>query len=187
MSLGIYAYFDKQNEEIVYIGKDSHIDKDKRHKSHMQPSRYDRQAINRILQNNPDKYIYKVLYECPPHLDEIDLNGLEMQYIEALNPKFNFTIGGEGTSGFKQCDETKRKRSQALKGRVPWNKDKKCSEETKRKISESLTKPYARVVKKGFLRNGKQSYALKYKDQLIKCSIDKEKLEKMADEINQEN
>ena len=96
MTKGIYAYFDKQMNEIVYVGKDSRIDINKRHKAHHRSTEYDSQQINRLVQNNPKRYVYGVLYECPPHLDEVDLNGLEMQYIEALNPKFNFTGGGEG-------------------------------------------------------------------------------------------
>lgn len=37
MTKGIYAYFDKQRNEIVYIGKDSRINIDRRHKEHNAP------------------------------------------------------------------------------------------------------------------------------------------------------
>ena len=37
---GIYYYVDKETGNIVYIGKDSHIDKNKRCKDHLNPSRY---------------------------------------------------------------------------------------------------------------------------------------------------
>lgn len=39
MTNGIYCYLDKETDKIVYIGKDSHIDKDMRHKHHMQKSK----------------------------------------------------------------------------------------------------------------------------------------------------
>jgi group I intron endonuclease len=98
---------------------------------------------------------------------------LEKETIALLNPPYNETEGGEGISGFKHSDQTKKKMSESaknvtrkplsiehrlniskgckgkLKGRPSkshllnmslWQKGKKkgpCSEETKRKISES--------------------------------------------------
>ena len=119
MTKGIYAYFDKQMNEIVYVGKDSRIDINKRHKAHHRSTEYDSQQINRLVQNNPKRYVYGVIYECPQHLDEVDLNGLEMQYIEALNPKFNFTGGGEGMVGYKHSLEARKKISEAKKKNNP--------------------------------------------------------------------
>lgn len=55
---GIYGYWDTQKECVVYIGKDSNISVNRRHKDHHAPSRYDEQRINRILQNNEGRYTY---------------------------------------------------------------------------------------------------------------------------------
>ena len=152
---GIYAYYDTVKDEIVYVGKDSHIERDLRHKQHHQSSNYNEQIINRVLQDNKGRYDYKPIYVCSPHLDEVDLNGLEMQYIEALNPKFNFSNGGDGfQSGNKHpyygkslSIEHRKKISETLKGRVfseehrrklsERGKGRKVSEETRRKISEN--------------------------------------------------
>ena len=53
----------------------------------------------------------------------------------------NFTWGGEGTSGHKRSEESKRKSSESMKGKnkgkIPWIKGKKVSEEAKRKNSEA--------------------------------------------------
>ena len=221
--MGIYAYFDKKDNSVVYVGKDSYIDEGKRRIDHKSPSKYDAQPFNRIVQNNPNRYTYQVLVWNAK--DQETLTSLEIQYIRQLKPKFNFTDGGDGSCGFKHSDETRKKLreyrkgkkhsyetrrkmsktrkgkkrspfsaehcrniSEANKGKVPWNKGKKRSEETRKKISETLKGRnllrYARVVKKGTNSMGKQKYGLMYNGKLIANSIFKEKLEKMAEEIN---
>ena len=112
--LGIYGYYDIEREEFVYIGKDSHIDRKTRHYAHRSPSHFNKQHFNKVLQNNPTRYIYQVLVndvEC-----EERLNALEIMYISNLKPLFNFTEGGEGISGFKHSKETIQKISDAQKG-----------------------------------------------------------------------
>ena len=119
----------------MYVGKDSYIDKNTRHKNHFMPSRYDDQPINGVLQNNTDRYSYQVLVWDVE--DENTLNALEIQYIRQLQPKFNFTDGGDGVSGFQHSKETRRKLSEAKKGQNNPMFGKKHSEETKRKMSEA--------------------------------------------------
>lgn len=104
---GIYCYIDTKNNSIIYIGKDSHIDIEKRHKEHIAPYSYNAQQINKILQNNPDRYKYQIILQGVK-TDKI-LNGFEMAFISKYNPKFNFTRGGEGLSGFKHSRETIKK------------------------------------------------------------------------------
>ena len=125
--LGIYAYFDKKDNSVVYVGKDSSIEKNKRHREHMYKSNYNKQAINRILQSNPNRYTYQVLVWNVK--DQDTLTALEIQNIRQLKPKFNFTDGGDGISGFRHSDETKEKIS---KSKIGF----KHSEETKKKISK---------------------------------------------------
>lgn len=100
MSKGIYCYIDSYNNEIIYIGKDSNIDKDIRHKAHYHRNRYNDQPINRILQNNPSRYQYKKLWEIDSCTDN-HLNQMEIYFINKYNTfknhnKFNFTSGGDG-------------------------------------------------------------------------------------------
>ncbi len=105
--LGIYCYIDLKDMKIVYIGKDSYIHKNYRHMQHKAPSKYEAQQINKIIQNNPERYEYKVLDD---NVDSLDLlNALEINYIHQLKPKFNYTIGGDGTEGYNHSDETKAK------------------------------------------------------------------------------
>lgn len=195
---GIYKYTDLKTGEVVYVGKDSHINKNLRHRQHLQPSNYDAQQFNRILQNNPKRYEYSVLYSSDD-VSEDDLNMLEMSFIERYNPKFNFTKGGDGVSywdGKNRSEETKRKISEGHKGKkltkehkqkISKNngrywKGKTRSEETKRKISEAKKgekhnnwKNYARIVKDGFQKN-KQRYGLKFNGEILKHSINPDKL-----------
>ena len=133
MTRGIYTYVDKKNNEIVYIGKDSNIDTNERHKQHFQPSKYNNQPINRILQNNPDRYIYQVLWEIDDCTNN-HLNQMEIFYIKKYDPQFNFTEGGEGTTGYKHSEESRKKMSE---NNARYWQGKTLSEETRKKMSES--------------------------------------------------
>ena len=130
---GIYCYIDKKTDEIVYIGKDSNIHENRRHKDHLKPSRYDKQKFNRVLQNNPKRYKYKVLIKG--EFNNFQLNELEKTYIRHFNTYrpytnhgFNFTIGGDGVTGYIHTEEARKKISEA---------NKNPSEETRKKISEA--------------------------------------------------
>jgi len=162
MSKGIYGYWDNKKEYVAYIGKDSKIDNPfNRNYYHNAPFNHNAQQINKALQNNPDRYDYFVLVEGD--FPEDDLNKMESQAIELFKtfrydyPEksvFNFTKGGEGMLGV-----------------IPHNKNKKTPTEIRDKISESNTKHYARIVKKGGNR-----YAIKKGKDLIKTSINPKRL-----------
>ena len=136
---GIYKYMDLKTGEIVYVGKDSHIDKHSRHKEHLSPSKYNKQQINRVLQNNPDRYEYGVIW-ATGDCTTLKLNKMEILFGEIYNPKFNFgKFGAGGSKG--HTEESKQKMSEAHKGKT-------ISDETKQKISESKnTSGYFRVTK----------------------------------------
>ena len=73
------------------------------------------------------------------YTSEEELNQGEIYWIARFNstdPKigYNLTYGGDGGG---LLEETKRKISETLKGRVAWNKGKPMSEEQKLKISEA--------------------------------------------------
>ena len=210
---GIYGYWDNVKGYVAYIGKDSNIGKNKRDKRHKYPSGYDDQQINKVLQNNSERYEYFVLAKS--NFSEEELNEMESQAIEIFKtyhydyPEksvFNFTKGGEGTIGWKHSEETKKKISEANKGEKNWIYGKKHSEETKLKMSEShkgekhwnygnpnnyypsdetkhktsisLTKKYARILRNGYDKNGKQKYCIRKECKTIKGSVYLHKLYK---------
>ena len=156
---GLYGYYDTKTKYVVYIGKDSHIYKDNRHKDHTNPGKYDEQVINKVIQNNPDRYTYFRFIEGD--YDEEILNELEEDAIRIFKTYkydypdrnvFNFRRGGEGF-GTKQDNPN-------------WKK-------------EEYT-----VIKSG-IDEGKQQYAIKGRyDKRIKRSINKEKLEELTNKLN---
>lgn len=115
MVVGIYCYKDSQNDDkVVYVGKDSHIDSDSRYYAHFNPSRYNDQPFNRVLQNNPERYSYHILKMGD--FDENLLNALEIIYIKRYSPKFNFTVGGDGSTGYTHSVKSKKKISNSKRG-----------------------------------------------------------------------
>lgn len=143
---GIYAYWDNKLSQYVYIGKDSYIDKNERHKDHLSPSKCDVQPFNRVIQNNPERYEYRILMEG--NYNEKQLNKMERFCIKHLKtyhydyPErhvFNFTRGGDGCTGLKHSEETKKKIS---KNHARFWEGKTRPEETGKKISESKKGKY---------------------------------------------
>lgn len=134
MSSGIYAYWDNVKNYYVYVGKDSNIDKKTRHNTHISESAYDQQQINKVLQNNPKRYKYRVIMEGD--YNEWQLNKMEKLCIKSFKTfkydypgrnVFNFTEGGDGSSGYKHSKEALKKMSES-------QTNKTLSEETKKKL-----------------------------------------------------
>lgn len=127
---GIYGYYDKKNQRMMYIGQSNDIER--RHRDHIRPSRYNEQVVNRVLQNNPERYEL-VIIKSRPGFSKEDRDILEKHYIEFYNTfadnKFNFTTGGDGGLF---SEETRKKISEALKGENNPNYGKKNPELSKR-------------------------------------------------------
>lgn len=79
-----------------------------------------------------DNFKHEILFE---NLTEKEAKLMEQMYIalyNTVNPKYGYnrSLGGEGTLGYEPSEETNRKISKALKGRI-------FSKETREKISQS--------------------------------------------------
>lgn len=167
---GIYGYFDTLKYKIIYIGKDSNIEKKVRHKQHYSPSLYNAQKINQVLQNDKiGRYSY-VEFDKGYYNDDT-LNEKEIYWISYFDPLFNFTKGGDGISGYEFTDEHRKKISESMRGKCTGEKNHNW-------------KPEARVVKRAFTSYGKQLYVLYYKGKEIKSSIYKDKLDELEKKLN---
>lgn len=100
---GIYYYRDLKEDKVIYVGQSKNIYT--RHRNHFAKSAYNDQPINRILQNDPLRYILEIERRCSPS----ELNVLEKEYIALLKPKFNFTTGGDYVPKHKNHKEHKKK------------------------------------------------------------------------------
>lgn len=137
MTSGIYGYYDKEKEYVCYIGKDNNINnKNNRHNKHLHPLYYNSQPFNRVLQNNSNRYDYFVL--AKGEFLNNELNDMEKQAIKIFRtyrydyPErsvFNFTKGGDGSTGYKHTDNTKKKMSKI-------HKDKKISQKHREILSK---------------------------------------------------
>lgn len=194
---GIYQYKDLKTNEIVYIGKDSNIDKPyNRDSTHKSPAHYNDQSFNRALQNNPERYVYEIIYAGDFSSDM--LNVLEINAISEFKllhngerPKFNYTDGGDGqTETFMRelwaNEEYHKQVSENMK--KSWT-DEKREYYRKRMLEHNPMankqgdksphwKDYARIIKAGKNYSGNQQYAIKFKGVWLKRSVNYTKLVK---------
>ena len=153
---GLYGYWDKIKKIVVYIGQSNDVEG--RLKKHMEPTRYDAQQINKVIQNNPERYEPFIFVEGD--FTRAELNELEYEAVEIFktnrykypeNEGFNFKDGGkvkemeeetkqkisESLMGHGVSEETKKKMSEAQSGENHWNYNNTIPDETRKKISEA--------------------------------------------------
>lgn len=156
---GLYGYYDTVNKYVVYIGKDADIGNNKRYNDHKSPSRYGEQIINKVVQNNLDRYTYFKFIEG--EYDDETLNELEKEAIRIFKTYkydypdrnvFNFTRGGDGNGNGQDSPNWREKNYKVIKSGMDRGKQQYC-------ISG---------------RRGKK----------IKYSINKEKLEELTHKLN---
>lgn len=211
----IYLYTNKINNHM-YIGQavdfiTRHYDH-KSGKGIVNNSRIDRA----FLKYGEDAFDIKILASAP-NMDDDEardyLNALEEYYIWKYNTfkdenHYNLQAGGHnfgiGENHMFWKDEARViKGGLTGTGKQSWglrfqgktlrrsvNKEellKICDEINNRDIVIHSKDERAYVIKAGNTSNGKQNYAIKYKDKILKNSVFKEKLEAICDEINLEN
>ena len=129
---GIYGYYDIKKNQMVYIGQSKNISL--RHSHHLNPIYYNNQTINRVLQNNMDRYKL-VIIKSNPTFSKNDRDILEKHYIEFYNTfrddnKFNYTPGGDFAQS--TVPDIAKKISKSMSGQNNPNYGKKKPELSKR-------------------------------------------------------
>jgi group I intron endonuclease len=82
----------------------------------------------------PSNFTWEILDSSAKNYEE--LKQLEIKYIAELKPEYNMTAGGDTSAfiGIPIKDETKLKISETKKGKSPWNKGIRLSEDQKKNM-----------------------------------------------------
>lgn len=180
MTSGIYCYKDTwNNNQIVYIGKDKHIWKNRRHGQHFEKGRYNEQQINRVLQNNPERYRYEVLIQG--NYSNVFLNAFERIAIWNYNPIFNFTKGGDGRSVPRNLNKLAKPFVRILKSSKTNEKPTWEIRYDDKRMGRSIDKEFLEtLVQKYFDQDGFSLCNFSETQKQISKSIKKHKNEQMA-------
>ena len=147
----VYFYIDPRNDTFFYVGKG----KKQRAVVHWKRrNNHSNKLFQKILSEIQKCNLVPVLkiLECKDEQAALDA---EMFYISAFSTLVNYTLGGEGVSGYKHTRESIEKRLATIAskgGLTAWNKglsgDKRCnggrpkgipmSQEAKQKLSEAM-------------------------------------------------
>lgn len=152
MASGIYAIIN-QKDGKVYIGRAVDLSKRRyEHKSALKHNRHCNLHLQRAW-NRGDTFSFSVIEHCEPEM----LNEREVFWIKRFNSTnkrygYNICEGGDGCLGRPCSDETRKKISNAVKGKTLSEESKKKRVETfKRHIAEdpSIRQHFVDGVPKG--------------------------------------
>lgn len=144
-----YAYIWKLGEEVIWVGYG--------HDNRGRPSKCNTSGRPKALVSLLKTKWNKIQYEVFPCKSRQEARELEVKLTLDLNPKYNIAVGFAGFAGKQHKEESKRKISAKSLGRpaselckqksrermiernkkFPPRKGVKCSEEHKKKVSES--------------------------------------------------
>lgn len=159
--IGVYKITNTINGKC-YIGKSSR-DIEYRLEQHKNNHNSRPHLQNAIKKYGINNFIFEIIEVCNTEEDCIIRERYWIEYYDSMNNGYNYTTGGEGKSGFKLSEESRRKISESSKnligeknpfygkthteetkrkigekslGKIPWNKGKPWSEEVRKKIKD---------------------------------------------------
>lgn len=138
--IGIYI-FKNIKEKKVYIGQSSRLEE--RFKEHYYKIRIYKDKFHINLRENPDDFEYSVIEYC--NVEELDskelywMNWYKNEGWELYNVCLRKMPNNRGKH---RSEETRKKISESCKGRETWNKGISWCEESKKKMSKSRKGKY---------------------------------------------
>jgi hypothetical protein len=156
----IYTLVDPITGLIRYVGKSTNPDvRFRRHLKDAGDGKRDHKS-NWILSllKRGYKPIVNTIEACASNWKEREIYWIAMLRSEG----FDLTNSKSGGDGFEPCDETRRKMSDAKKGRTPHNKGKITSPEARLKQSEAAKARFARMTDAE-----KEAYSAKFKGRIV--------------------
>lgn len=139
---GIYLITNNINGK-QYVGQSVDID----FRIHQHMFWKSRSVIHKAIKKyGIENFSYDIIMTCPPEMLDVWERDMINLYDTMTPNGYNRTTGGSNGYNRGISEETKHKISEALKGRIPWNKGvhlespmkgKHHSEETKKKMSEA--------------------------------------------------
>lgn len=148
----VYALVSESDQDTVrYVGV-TQTDFSIRYKNHISASRHMKRPKDRWIQqtiSTSDMVVWKWLEAGIPNEDlAFEREKYYIEYYRSLNhPLTNICDGGPGTTGLKHTEETKRKQSEANKGKQ-FRKGKTLTEEQKKRIGEGVRKAWVEKKRK---------------------------------------
>ena len=133
----IYGWYNTL-KDMWYVGQT--VDPERRFKQHINDAinKKDNNIFHRALKKyGLDNFVYCIL-EDNILRDNLNMKEIEwIEYYDSYYSGYNLTLGGGGTVSRICTEETRKKISESRKGQTPWIFGKHHSDETKHKISES--------------------------------------------------
>lgn len=139
--MGYYVYIHTCNDNGKrYVGVTTKLKPEYRWGKNGEGYCQNKHFYSAILKHGWDNFeheVFEVDSKEEMYRKEVEL----ISFYHSNDPEYGYnnSSGGEsGHLGCKHSEEARKKMSKAGKGKPAWNKGKPCSEETKRKIAETL-------------------------------------------------
>lgn len=156
MTCGIYLVENKINGK-KYFGQSMNVEhRLYEHKCNIKHNNHLKNSINKY---GVDNFIFKLYVACKPQY----MNRIEKLLIrvnDTTNPEKGYNKDSGGTSGYQFSDEVKEKISIANSGENHWNYGNTTPDETRKKTSEALkgrTRPNESIKKQSESIKGKNN------------------------------
>ncbi|HMS90704.1 MAG TPA: NUMOD3 domain-containing DNA-binding protein [Candidatus Absconditabacterales bacterium] len=133
--IGIYKITNPKGR--IYVGQSIDIEKRFNQYKQLTHCKSQKKLYNSLKKYGISEHVFEVLEECS--LKELNRRERYWQeYFNVLHEGLNLLLTSTEQVRTVFSEETRRKISESLKGNTPWNKGRQMPQDTKNKISEKL-------------------------------------------------